>query len=370
MRNKAIIPFLFLFSAILLLSACGNKEYDQAMENGMDSIKNEKYEEAVDFFQEALDEKEGDDKASTYLEQTELLIEGMEFMSDSDLDEASKSFEEVVKMEDDIVELENVANEKIDEIEDMKKLYEDTENSLESAKTENKKGKYEEALEAIEDGLDADLSDSYVEGLKNDLEALKEEVEENQKLKRQAKKALTQAKQLEKEEEYEEAISEVDQVLDKELELSGLEGIKQDLEELKSRLDEKNEEKMAKEKEQQFAENLQGYWAEDAPDGTPGIEIGKVTSDEWMFAILNSDIAVYAEIDSLDIDEDKNQIKVKTTDGDVVEVTNFDGEKMTVGDTELHKFTKEEMEAKVDGSMSIDDIFDVENIKGMMELNR
>src|SRR5699024_3576246 len=88
MRNKAIIPFLFLFSAILLLSACGNKEYDQAMENGMDSIKNEKYEEAVDFFQEALDEKEGDDKASTYLEQTELLIEGMEFMSDSDLDEA------------------------------------------------------------------------------------------------------------------------------------------------------------------------------------------------------------------------------------------------------------------------------------------
>jgi len=186
---------------------------------------------------------------------------------------------------------------------------------------------------------------------------------------KQAEKALSQAKQLEEEEAYDEAISEVDQVLDKGLEPSGLKGIKQDLKELKSRLDEKKEEKLAKEKEQQFADNLQGYWAEDAPDVTPGIEIGKVTSEEWMFAILASDVAAYAEIDSLDVDEDNNQINIKTTDGHVVEVTNFDGDKMTVGDTELHKFTKEEMEAKVGDSVSVDEIFDVENIKGMMELN-
>lgn len=43
---------------------------------------------------------------------------------------------------------------------------------------------------------------------------------------------------------------------------------------------------------------------------------------------------------------------------------------MTVEGTELHKFTKEEIEEKIDDSMSIDDILDVENIKGMMELHK
>src|SRR5699024_3829510 len=89
---------------------------------------------------------------------------------------------------------------------------------------------------------------------------------------------------------------------------------------------EKKSEAEAQQEEHQFAEDIQGYWAEDAPDGTTGIEIGKVTSNEWMFAILNSDVAVYAEIDSIDVDEDNNEINIKTTDGDVVEVTNFDGE--------------------------------------------
>lgn len=369
MKNKTIILFLFILSAILLLSACGNKEYDEAMENGIDSIENEKYEEAADFFQEALDEKEDDEEANTYLKQTESLIEGTEIMDDGDVDEAKSLFEEIVNMEDGLSDIEDVANEKIDEIDDMKKLHEDTVETLEKADTENEAGNYKEALEEIDKALDADLSHSYLDDLKKDLKALEEDVEGNQKLKKQADEALKQAKQLEEEEAYEEAISEIDQVLEKELKSSGLKEIKQELETLKADLKEKIEEEKAQDKEQEFAESLQGYWAEDAPDGTPGIEIGKVTSNEWMFAILNSDVAAYAEIDSLDIDEDKKEIKVKTTDGDVVEVTNFDGEKMTIGDTELHKFTKEEMESKVDDSMSVDDIFDVENIKGMMELN-
>src|SRR5699024_2819986 len=214
----------------------------------------------------------------------------------------------------------------------------------------------------IHNALDADLSHNYFKELKKDLEALKEDVEENQKLKKQAEQTLENAKQLESDEKYEAAISKIDSILEKELSQSGLKEMK---EELETKLEEE-----AQQEEQQFAEDIQGYWAEDAPDGTPGIEIGKVTSNEWMFAILNSDVAVYAEIDSIDVDEDNNEINIKTTDGDVVEVTNFDGESMTVAGTKLHKFTKEEMEAKVDDSMSVDDIFDVENIKGMMEMNK
>ncbi|HLR72863.1 MAG TPA: hypothetical protein VK073_01500 [Pseudogracilibacillus sp.] len=369
MRNKGIILGLFLTSVVLLLSACGNKEYDEAMENGINSVKNEDYKEAVDFFQEALEEKEDDDEASTYLEQTELFIDGTGLMDDADLDEATSLFEEIIHTEDGLSELEDVANEKLNEIAEMKELYEETEDALDKAETENDEGNYKESLEEIHNALDADLSHNYFKELKKDLEALKEDVEENQKLKKQAEQTLENAKQLESDEKYEAAISKIDSILEKELSQSGLKEMKEELETLKADLEKKLEEE-AQQEEQQFAEDIQGYWAEDAPDGTPGIEIGKVTSNEWMFAILNSDVAVYAEIDSIDVDEDNNEINIKTTDGDVVEVTNFDGESMTVAGTKLHKFTKEEMEAKVDDSMSVDDIFDVENIKGMMEMNK
>src|SRR5699024_595478 len=139
MRNNSIILLLFLISATLLLSACGNKQYDEAMENGIDSIKDEKYEEAAGFFQEALDKKESDDKASTYLEQTESFIDGIEYMDDGNIDEANQLFEEIVNKKDGLSDIEEFADEKMDEIEELKKLYGDAEDRLESAKTENEK---------------------------------------------------------------------------------------------------------------------------------------------------------------------------------------------------------------------------------------
>jgi len=129
-------------------------------------------------------------------------------------------------------------------------------------------------------------------------------------------------------------------------------------------------EKLKKQQKQQFADDLAGYWTEDVQDGGPGTMVFKITSEELMWAVLNSGNAGYGEISSLDINIDKKQIIINTVDGDTMKVSEFGKGKMTVDDTTFRKVTKEEMQDIIGSYQTVDELFDAEKIKEIQEFNR
>lgn len=350
-----ILSLLFI---ILVLTACGDKKYDEAMDNGIDSIGNENYEEAADFFQEALDEKEDDDKANTYLEQTKSLIDGIDFMSDGDLEEATKSFEEIEESGDGLSDIEEVANEKLDGIDNLESLYTDMEDALNKAEEKSEEGEYQDTLEIIEEALDNDLSHAYLEDIEEKLSTLKSDTDANKEVKKKVDKAYDKAKELEKEEKYDDATTEIDKVLEEDFNHTGLKGPKNDLKELKESIASKEEEQ----KEQETLDSLTGYWVDDVN----GDEVYKITLEESMWAILESGNAKYNEISSFDISENQQNVTVNTLEGEAIEITNLDEKQMTLDGLEYRKVTEEEMQDILESAgttQTVDEFFDAENIK-------
>lgn len=57
MKKKVFVLTLFFLFAI----GCSKKAYEEAMQKGIDALENEKYEEAVGFFEQALEKKKDDE---------------------------------------------------------------------------------------------------------------------------------------------------------------------------------------------------------------------------------------------------------------------------------------------------------------------
>lgn len=364
--------FLSVIFIITVLAACGSEKHDEAMDNGMDSIENEKYEEAADFFQVALDEKEDDDKASTYLEQTKSLIDGIDTMSDGDFEEATQFFQEIEDTENGLSNLEDVANEKLDEIDKIESLYTEVEDALNKAEEESNEGNYQEALKIIEEVLANDLSHAYIEEIEEKLSTLKSDTDSNKEVKKKAEKAYGKAEELEEEEKYDEATIEIDKALENDFDHPGLKASKKDLNKLKESIASKEEEKEKKKKEQEVLDDLSGYWAEDVDGSMTGKKVYKISSEESMWAVLSSGSAGYDEISSFDISENQKKITLNTSEEEIIEVTNLDENKMTLDGLEYRKVSQEEMQEILESAgapQRIDDFFDAENIKGIEDFN-
>src|SRR5699024_3512094 len=137
----------------LILAGCSDAEYDEAMDNGDESIKNEEFEKATDFFEEAIEEKDEDDKASTYLKQTKSLNEGVEAMEEDDFEEATASFEDIEEFDDGLSEILDIADEKQVEIEKLETLHADMEDVFSEAEEKHDEGEYQDAIEKVEEAL-------------------------------------------------------------------------------------------------------------------------------------------------------------------------------------------------------------------------
>lgn len=346
----------------LILAGCSNAKYDEAMDNGVDSIKNEEYEKAAEFFEEAIEEKDEDDKASTYLKQTNSLNDGIEAMEDGDFEEAATSFGEIEEFDDGLSEILDIADEKQVEIEKLETLHADMEDVFNEAEEKYDKGEYQDALEKVEEALDNDLSHAYMEDIEEDLSKLESDIESNQKLKKKAAKVYEEVENLIKEEEYEEATTEIEEILDNDFDQTGLEASKKDLKELKQRIGKKEKEK----EEQEVLDDLTGYWAEDADDNMVGKVVFKINSEETMWAVLNSGSAGYNEVSSIDVSESKEEITINTSEEESIKITDFDKKQMTLDGTKYRKVSEEEMQEILDstgGKQTVDELFDAENIK-------
>lgn len=369
MRHPSKAMVIAVLFVVLLLAACGNKQYKEAMENGESSVDAEKYKEAIDYFEEALNEKETDETANTYLKQTELFVEGLEW-KEKDLSLAKEAFTEVKETEEGLTILEERATNYIETINELEIKHGEIEESFGEVKDQTEAGKYKAALETLEKTTDQDLEHPYFSQLKKDRNDLKSEIEGYQKEKKQANEALKKAKSLAKKEDYQAAIKVIDEELEGSLEHVGLQEIKgklnQQKKDLQKQLDiqiaeakKAQAEKEKQAKEEKLKNDLIGYWAEViADEQTPGRAVMKFSSDEYIWGMMNSDVMEYAKINNLRADVDKNQLIGQIEGGHEIVITLKDDNQITLGSLTYKKINENEMEKIIGDGRSAGEFFE------------
>lgn len=117
--NKKYLILSIIIALVILISGffifakySDNKEFEENINTGLDAIEEQDYTKAEVYFELALDIK-SDEKAKTYLEQTQNLEKALELQEESNIDEALIIFEEVSSQKDGIKELKEIADEQI-----------------------------------------------------------------------------------------------------------------------------------------------------------------------------------------------------------------------------------------------------------------
>ncbi len=210
-RHLSIFVFLLLF-----LTACDNQtedNYHSAIQEGLDALVSEEYEKAGAYFEIALEEKDGDERAQALLKQTNNLNKAIIFYNQQEFEKASKNAEEVSAIANGSDSLVKIANDLLEEIAELnittnnyQKLYDDADSLLASESPD-------EALVKIEELLTADkITLEYNEKIKQKAEVLKEEI-------KNALGEISEQKALEEEEariakEKEDILQQQDNALD------------------------------------------------------------------------------------------------------------------------------------------------------------
>ena len=74
MRFKKLLA-LIIISTFLLTGCKNDKKYNEYMEEGQQAVKQEQYEDALDYFESALTEKDGDTEATSLHTQVEKILQ-------------------------------------------------------------------------------------------------------------------------------------------------------------------------------------------------------------------------------------------------------------------------------------------------------
>ena len=94
---KAIIC---IFIVLFVLSACSNKTFESALEQGLSSLEEKNYSNAVSYFEIALEEKGDSKEANSYLEQAALLNDAKDSLVAEDYETALRSILKLEKLDD------------------------------------------------------------------------------------------------------------------------------------------------------------------------------------------------------------------------------------------------------------------------------
>lgn len=212
MRKKSMIVSLFIFT--LILTACGNKAYEAAIENGMNALEEKEYNEAVPFFEAALEEKPDDKTASQYLSQTANMINGLIALDEGTLHEAKTFFRDVEKVEEGTATLKADAKEALHMMEELEENYTNLENVLKDAEKLKEKKEYKDALAKIDEALEEDFSHASIQPFEDDFKKLHTDVQDaKEKADLEAKKKKEEEKRLAKENKKEQEQEQINKVL-------------------------------------------------------------------------------------------------------------------------------------------------------------
>lgn len=357
--HKAILMSLVTF---ILLSACSNSAYNEAMELAYEAIEDKQYEQAIEHFQTAIDEKPNDEIASFQLGQTELLVEAMNQIMEGNLDEATTILNNIIENGDDEQFLHEHASEQLTIISDLKLTFSEMEESLQNIEKLIEDNKFKKAFEAITDIETIDLSHPYLQPLEDTFTTVKKTAEEKETLYEEAKQIQSLQKKIEslgKEKKYQDAIKLIDQSLEDDWSSEAKEKYSNSFKTLKDEyLAAIETEKKAK-KQAQMEKDLQNifyyYWVHESFSNDlfyfhPNYVINLVYASDTGFA---------AKVKSYELNDERNKIIMKMPEGNDF-ILDYNGDVLFTVQGKYYK--KTESEAKVNNPWFSADDFKEANI--------
>ena len=280
--RKILLPGILL--ALIILSGCGNQAYDAAMANGMKAVDSEQLEDALDYFKEALQENPDDEKATTAVEQVELLLVSLEKIRNGETTEAISFLEKSSNNNQGSEMIINKANEFLDQTividRQIQRIHDLSNNKY-----------FEEAFKQIEDSL------RYIDG----------------------KFYLSP---------FEKQLTDLEK------------GVK--------------------------ATELFTYIMGYSNNRDQNLEVCQITKDDIMCTILTVDSYSYEEIKSIELESD-NALKIVLRNGIDLIISNISEDSFEMHDRTYNKTTAEAIVNLVEYYRSIEDIFNRESFRSILE---
>ena len=195
MRSKQFVAIVLL--STMMLTGCGNKTFDKAMEEGKLALASKEYEKASGLFGLAVEEKSNDKEAKELKEGTEKIISINKLNSDGNLEEAINLCDEFenlnIKSGIILKEVENIKKELQNQLNKIKDNKNNIEVKITEAESLIKDKKYTKAKELLDELAIEIKEDNNYEGLLDKVKLLLEYC--NTKLTQtESKKSLTSQK--------------------------------------------------------------------------------------------------------------------------------------------------------------------------------
>ena len=130
MRFKKLLA-LIIISTFLLTGCKNDKKYNEYMEEGQQAVKQEQYEDALDYFESALTEKDGDTEATSLHTQVEKILQVEAKIKNKLYDEAIELCNEIIKSDSESSVCRDVAQSLKSQCEKLKEEQEKVEDNKE-----------------------------------------------------------------------------------------------------------------------------------------------------------------------------------------------------------------------------------------------
>lgn len=91
-----MILLVVVIVSLVVLASCSNNEYTDLMNKGIESLGDKDYHQASLYFELALQNKEGDEKATSYFQQAQQMQEAIEATKHNRFDEATALLDSII----------------------------------------------------------------------------------------------------------------------------------------------------------------------------------------------------------------------------------------------------------------------------------
>ncbi|MCL1698182.1 MULTISPECIES: hypothetical protein [unclassified Lysinibacillus] len=150
-----------LIGVLLLIGGCSSKSnavYEESIQKGLDAIAEDNFSKAEGLFEMATKAKEKDPKAKALLNQVQLILKSDDLMKENKIDEALKSLEQSIEVEEGSKVIVSKARDKKEVLLSHQKGQTHYNTLLTDAKNLTQSGDYQKANGKLDELLKADLS--------------------------------------------------------------------------------------------------------------------------------------------------------------------------------------------------------------------
>jgi len=147
---KSRFTFLSAALCIMILASCGNSDYQNAMDKGIDSLGEQDYHQAAIYFEVASSEQANDKEARIYFEQASQMEGAINYYEQEEYISALDAFEAVTNLDEGLVTVQSEAQKWKKTILDEQEELADTEEEIDTINQLISDKEYTSALEQLQ----------------------------------------------------------------------------------------------------------------------------------------------------------------------------------------------------------------------------